>query len=285
MSQYLYQLDTSSKKYACPSCGHKSTFVAYVNSETKEPVDVYQFGRCDRENNCGYHRHPKEDPELAAQKQESFVPKPEPKVVQIFPAESIYGPIINKTKTCISPLHVFCNKKLLIPNDHLLKWGVYSDKDDLTVYIFRNFNNQVVNLKWFKYKDDGHRDKEFNSFSLKQPSPPHPPKSPEEKNFGKERDTIEKYQLCLYGEHLLPREVDTIPVCVVESEKTAVLASFFYKQFHWVACGSNNGLTVDKIQHLKGRTVYWLCDSDNAGRMKLDDKGVIKPSSVRNLID
>ncbi|HYG19893.1 MAG TPA: DUF6371 domain-containing protein, partial [Ohtaekwangia sp.] len=113
----------------------------------------------------------------------------------------------------------------------------------------------------------------------------------EEKKFLEGRDTVEKYQMCLFGEHLLPRVPDGIPVCVVESEKTAVLASFFYKQFHWVACGSNNGLTdgkdgkPDKISVLKGRTVYWLCDADSAGRMKVDDNGVIKPSSIRHLIE
>lgn len=289
--QYKYGLDPSSKKYKCPQCGEKK-FVVYIDNETKAPVDEYRFGRCDREANCGYHSHPTEDPELAAKKAESFIPVPAPEVVQKFPDESVYGHIINKTKTCISPLHAFCNKKLLIPNEHLLRWGIYSDKEDLTVYIYRNFNGIIVNLKWFRYKEDGHRDKDYDSFSLKNPKPPHTPqKSPDWKNFSGEREQIEKYQMCLYGEHLLPRDLDNVPVCVVESEKTAALASFFYKQFHWVACGSNNGLTdgkdgkPDKIAHLKGRTVYWLCDADNASRMRKDENGIVRPSSIRHLIE
>jgi len=284
MPQYLFNLDKTSKKYPCPSCGHKNCFVAYIDSESNQPVDVNQYGRCDRENSCGYHKHPKEDPELAKQRQENFVPTPEPTVVQIFPDEAVYNPIINRTKSCVSPLHVYCSKKLLIPNDHLLKWGVYSDKDDLTVYVFRDFNNQVVNLKWFKYKEDGHRDKEHSSHSLKQP--PHTPPKKNVEGVSIEKTgagEIRKYALCLFGEHLLPRTDDGIPVCVVESEKTAVLASFFYKQFNWVACGSANGLTVEKAEVLKGRTVYWLSDSDVAGRMKVDEGGVIRPSSVRHL--
>jgi hypothetical protein len=290
--QYKYGLDPSSKKYTCPQCNHKS-MVVYLDNEMKAPVDEYRFGRCDRENSCGYHSHPNEDPELAAKKAETFIPVPATEVVQKFPDESVYGHITNKTKTCISPLHAFCNKKLLIPNEHLLRWGVYSDKDgDLTVYIFRNFNNEVVNLKWFKYKEDGHRDKNFDSYSLKNPkTPPHPPKSVERKNFSGGKEVVEKYQMCLYGEHLLPRQIDDMPVCVVESEKTAVIASFFYKQFHWVSCGSNNGVTdgtdgrPDKIKHLKGRKVYWVGDADSASRMRTDDKGIIRPSSVRHLIE
>lgn len=271
----------------------------YLYSESKEVVDEHQFGRCDRENNCGYHRHPNEDPELAARKQEDFTPVPEPIIVQKFVDEKTFGPIINRTKTCISPLHVFLNKTLLISNEHLLKWGVYSDQEDLTVYVFRNFNNAIVNLKWFRYQGDGHRDKNFESYSLRQPkSPPHPPQESDQKKLGVSESSpapeIFKYQMCLYGEHLLPRDKDNVPVCVVESEKTAAIASFFYTQFHWVACGSNNGLTdgkdgkPDKISVLKGRTVYWLCDADQASRMKVEEKDgkkSIKPSSIRHLLE
>jgi hypothetical protein len=299
--QYKYSLDNSSKKYLCPQCKRKS-FVAYVDNETKAPVDPFQFGRCDKENKCGYHITPYTDPELAAQAKKDFVPVPDPEVIQIFPDEEIIARITNKTKTCISPLHRYCSSKL-IPSDHLLKWGVYSD-DDKTVYIFRNAAQQVCNLKWFKYKEDGHRDKEFDSYSLKNPSPPvsgrdrsraegpnreGPPHTPPKDGpivF------LKKYLMCLFGEHLLDNTKQKI-VCVVESEKTAAIASYFYPQFDWVACGSNNGLTdgqngrPDKISVLKGRKVYWLSDADKASRMdffkKQDGSMEIRPSSIRHL--
>src|SRR5690606_11964956 len=107
------------------------------------------------------------------------------------------------------------------------------------------------------YQDDGHRDKAFKSFSLK--SPPSPPLTTEGKEI------VEKYKLCLFGEHLLDPEKQKV-VVVVESEKTAAMASFFYPQFDWVSCASNNGLTDEKIRVLHNRKVYWLCDSDAAGR-------------------
>jgi hypothetical protein len=82
-------------------------------------------------------------------------------------------------------------------------------------------------------------------------------------------------------------------VCVVESEKTAAIASYYYPQFDWLACGSNNGLTdgqngrPDKISVLKGRKVYWLSDADKASRMtyhkKQDETYEIRPSSIRHL--
>lgn len=290
---YKYSLDPSSKKYTCPGCGKKS-FVIYVDQETKAPVDEHQYGRCDRENHCSYHLHPSTDPELATKaRPENFTPPPPVQIVQIFPDEKLWKPIVERTKSCVSPLHAFLTKKLLIPNEHLIKWGVLSDTgtagEDLTVYIFRNAEGVICNLKWFKYNTDGHRDKNFDSFSLKQPKPSSSKDNPPAPPNTKETLPEKKYQMCLFGEHLLDPERKKI-VCVVESEKSAAIASFFYSQFDWVACGSNSGLTdgkegrPDKISVLKGRTVYWLCDADKAGRMSVVDE-VIKPSSVRHLIE
>lgn len=279
--QYKYSLDSSSKKYSCPQCKKKS-FVAYLDNETKAPVDQYQFGRCDKENSCGYHLTPYTDPELAAQAKKNFVPVPDPEVVQIFPEEDLVKRITDRTRTAVSPLHKYCNSKL-IPHDHLTRFGVYSDEEK-TVYIFRNEAGKVCNLKWFRYKDDGHRDKEFDSYSLK--NPPHTPPKDGSKEY------LKKYMMCLFGEHLLDPTKQKI-VCVVESEKTAAISSYFYPQFDWVACGSNNGLTdgqngrPDKVSVLKGRKVYWLSDADKASRMtffkKQDGSMEIRPSSIRHL--
>lgn len=55
--EFLYSLDTSSKKYICPSC-EKKTFVRYVNNITKEFAPE-NFGKCDRKQNCDYTNYPK----------------------------------------------------------------------------------------------------------------------------------------------------------------------------------------------------------------------------------
>ena len=56
MTQYKYQLDKSSKKFNCPKCG-KIRFVQYVETETGHYAES-QYGRCDRETNCGYSMYP-----------------------------------------------------------------------------------------------------------------------------------------------------------------------------------------------------------------------------------
>ena len=63
---------------------------------------------------------------------------------------------------------------------------------------------------------------------------------------------------CLFGEHLLIDK--TKPVAVVESEKTAVIASVYLPQFIWVAVGSLTNLNIEKCSILKGRTVTLFPD-------------------------
>jgi hypothetical protein len=63
---------------------------------------------------------------------------------------------------------------------------------------------------------------------------------------------------CLFGEHLLIDK--TKPVAVVESEKTAVIASVYLPQFIWVAVGSLTNLNAEKCSILKGRTVALFPD-------------------------
>jgi hypothetical protein len=56
MNEYRYILDTSPRKYRCPGCG-KKRFVRYVDTATGELLPE-QYGRCDREANCGHHEPP-----------------------------------------------------------------------------------------------------------------------------------------------------------------------------------------------------------------------------------
>lgn len=56
MENFRYTLDKSSKKFLCPNC-NKKNFVLYIESETGSYL-ADNFGRCDRETSCGYHKAP-----------------------------------------------------------------------------------------------------------------------------------------------------------------------------------------------------------------------------------
>lgn len=270
MNKWLdkFHLDKSVKKHQCPQCGQK-TFVLYLNTDSGEPADEYQYGRCDREAKCSYHVKP------VIERQKGGT---QAVIKNIYPDEALFKKL-NREAT---NLHKILEQKLKMPLSFMYECGVLEDKGK-TVYVHRNFQGALVNLKWLSYKEDGHRqdikvgNHELPSFSLKQP---------EQKNAY----IKEQYTFCLFMEHLLDPEKKK-PVCVVESEKTALICKFVYPDFDWVACGSANGLsdgsegTANKIPALKGRVVYWLCDADVAGRGKHNDKQEwVWPSSVRNLI-
>jgi len=66
-------------------------------------------------------------------------------------------------------------------------------------------------------------------------------------------------QQCFFGEHLLkiyPKK----PVAIVESEKSAIIASCIVPDIVWLAAGNLNGLSVEKCRALKGRDVMLYPD-------------------------
>ena len=53
---FKYSLDPGSKKFTCPAC-HKKRLVKYLENNTGNYLND-DFGRCDRQQNCGYHKAP-----------------------------------------------------------------------------------------------------------------------------------------------------------------------------------------------------------------------------------
>ena len=68
---------------------------------------------------------------------------------------------------------------------------------------------------------------------------------------------------CLFGMHLLDDEImATMPVAVVEAEKTAVIMSEIYTDYLWMAAGGMNELTAAKLFPLRGRKIILMPDTD-----------------------
>lgn len=67
---------------------------------------------------------------------------------------------------------------------------------------------------------------------------------------------------CNFGDHLLPLDPNAA-VCIVESEKTALVASIFYPSRLWIAVGSKNNLTPERCAPYRGRDIVIYPDRDN----------------------
>lgn len=69
-----------------------------------------------------------------------------------------------------------------------------------------------------------------------------------------------KLNQCFFGEHLLPNIRDK-PVALVESEKTAILATHYMPQFLWLATGGKcSCMNRETIKSLQGRDVILVPD-------------------------
>jgi len=171
-----------------------------------------------------------------------------------------------------SNFHLLCSS-LGISNSHLEKWQVGA-KGKFTAFVLRNFQGETVNVKFVAYTSEGKRDKSKKHDG----SPVYIPhylgkaylKSQNiERDQGKLNDWQEYYKFprCFYGAHLWNREKDT---CIVESEKTAVISSFFFPQYNWLATGGINGMTFEQFEIFYSYTgrIWNIVDNDKAGYQK-----------------
>ncbi len=65
------------------------------------------------------------------------------------------------------------------------------------------------------------------------------------------------YKMCLFGEHLLK---ENKPIALVESEKTAMIASAYLPKFIWLATGGMQNFSAERCKVLEGKTVVLYPD-------------------------
>lgn len=261
---YKYGLEVGAKKHHCPSCT-KKTFVRYVFSGTRDYVGE-EFGRCDRENNCGYHRIPGAD---TPEPPHPLIKKELPTPKTIFP-DSEYLKKIRNTQP--ANFGKFCADQLGISAEHLRNWGV-GGHWKFTAFILAT-REQAINVKFVAYTPEGKRDKSEGTQGAPKYIPHYLGKSYlRSQKIETDNARLEdwqdyfKFNRCFYGEHLWDPTKNT---CLVESEKTAVIAAFFFPDYNWLATGGNHGMMFEQFQIFngyKGR-IWNIVDNDSAGYLK-----------------
>lgn len=87
---------------------------------------------------------------------------------------------------------------------------------------------------------------------------------------------LNRAKWCNFGDHLLP-ERPTAEVCLVESEKTALIAALTYPEKIWIAVGSKNNMTPERCANYIGREVILFPDRDNYNdKPRADGRGTEK---------
>lgn len=274
MPTYILQpYTTPASRLRCPQCNHRrKTFKLYVNAQTGMPLAGY-VGRCDRENSCGYHYKPgqyfAERGERAARPKKNVWSRRKNRPAPV--ADDAPGSFM-----CISPDIVNLSFQQYDRNNlvrYLDRRFGFDKGDELagryrigtakhwpgaTVFWQLDTLGQVRTGKVMLYDaETGRRVKKpFSHITWAHTllmSQIRVQKSGNASDIGPQTSDL-KIRQCLFGEHLL-KEHPEKPVAIVESEKTAIIASAYNSTFIWLAAGSISNLSPKMCTVLKGRHV------------------------------
>jgi len=266
-------------RYNCPACDHSKTFSRYIDTETGDHLATY-VGRCERLDKCGYHFTPKQ----------YFEANPEKKVVPANTCQQIPKPV---KPFSLIPTGLFkASLKQYDQNNftHFLL-GLFGDEltRNLIAKYFIGTSKHWPGSTVFWQIDTMGRIRSgkimlYNSDSGKRVKQPF-----NHISWVHSVMKIPDFELkqCFFGEHLLTRE-PLLPVGIVESEKTAIIAAGYLPEMIWLAAGNKEGLSnMDKCRVLQRRKVVLFPDL-NAFKLwskKADPLTVIASVKVSNLLE
>lgn len=279
MNEHRYILEPykgMKTRYHCPDCQQRDkTFSLYIDTETGEHIHP-SVGRCNRESNCGYHYTPKQyfenngikkefSDRYAHARAECSAITTQKKAVSFIPVEVLK-----------QSLQIDKNVLQIAETNHLVKFlielfGVEVTSQLISRYFIATSKYQFRNVEFPDYisekkatvfwQIDTQGKVRTGKIMLYSPTTGKRTKEPFN-HIGWVHKAIKQPEFdlkqCLFGEHLLQDK--TKPVAIVESEKTAVIASVYLPQFLWLAVGSLTNLNAEKCSILKGRTVTLFPD-------------------------
>lgn len=234
---YKWTLRNGGGKMICPRCGQRR-FVPYVLAADGVTLAGAEFGRCDREQNCGYNRYPNKEIDATPCVTHKIEPQTPlrfyPAAVRVDVQTPLFDYVAN-TFGVSHALNIWKRYKIGRDGRRTLFWQIATD-------------GTIRAGKTIPYNPNGHRDK----------NDPLPAMWAHKSRTFDGMHTGDKLQQCFFGEHLL-KENPTAPVVIVESEKTAAVLSELSRGYVWLASGGSQGLkNEDKNKVLRGRDV-WLC--------------------------
>jgi hypothetical protein len=284
-------------RYTCPECNRKRTFSRYIDTQTGNHIAGH-VGRCSREDRCGYHFKPGEylgkksivDSQWTmVKKGKSIVDRPWTMVEKKnrkYPPTPNYEPSTMdyglKTPSTIE-YGLFARSLTAYQYNNFVNWLVKLFGEDVTAGLIGKYligtskhwpgatifwqvdeNGKIRTGKIMLYGNDGKRVKKpFNHITwahilMRNAKCGLRNENKDTSAFGTPHSDFNLRQ-CLFGEHLLKERPDT-PLAIVESEKSAIIASVYLPQFIWLAAGSLNNINADKCAVLKGRNVTLFPD-------------------------
>lgn len=251
---HLEKYRSRDNRYTCPQCGKPNCFTRYVDDDGNQLAD--HVGKCDRIAKCGYHYTPRDfyhdnpwdKPSRPISHKPLKVEEPEPVYL---PEDYVTRSMTNGHDTFILWLQSLFSPASVADAIRLYRLGTtsptrYRNQGIIFWQIDRAGLVRDGKIMW--YRPDGHREKVMSWISA----------TLRKKGLYPDQQT----RKCLFGEHLLDDEVlGNLPICIVESEKSAVICSILFPEFLWLATCGCGGLNRDKLRPLSGRDIAVFPDS------------------------
>lgn len=246
--EYKWSLRKGGKKERCPQCG-KLRFVPFVLTADPTVKAGAEYGRCDREQSCGYFRYP--GGEVKADTDREYTPEP-PKEPILLPAGYAERDWVSRDNSLLRAYAPLVGGGLqMVMERYLCGTGAHGE----CIY-YQYDGTHVRTAKAILYGSDGHR--------LKREDGGLPVwwlhKSPTVAEYTRGKELKQ----CFFGQHLLS-QFPTANVYVVEAEKTAVMMAETDRKLMndriWLACGGSQMLkgAID-LMPLIGRDVTLVPD-------------------------
>ena len=290
-NEYRYIFEKGSRKHICPECG-KKRFVRYVDTKTGEYLPE-QYGRCDREANCGYHLNPYQDGYSkmiwGRENGNSIViptrwKPPTTRKVQQPPVKPIYFDF-EAFKRTLRPEHyennIFIQNlfgRVQFPFDpadvtrviELYRLGTVSAgyRSGAVTFPFIDIDGNVRAVQVKQFDEANHTTgtdflhsilaRHYNDIGKQLPE------------WLEAYMSQDKKVSCLFGEHLL----DKFPsnrIALVEAPKTAIYGTLYFglpetpDQYLWIAVYNKSSFSLDKVKPLQGRFVDVFPDLSKDG--------------------
>ena len=290
-NEYRYIFEKGSRKHICPECG-KKRFVRYVDTKTGEYLPE-QYGRCDREANCGYHLNPYQDGYSkmiwGRENGNSIViptrwKPPTTRKVQQPPVKPIYFDF-EAFKRTLRPEHyennIFIQNlfgRVQFPFDpadvtrviELYRLGTVSAgyRSGAVTFPFIDIDGNVRAVQVKQFDEANHTTgtdflhsilaRHYNDIGKQLPE------------WLETYMSQDKKVSCLFGEHLL-NKFPSNRIALVEAPKTAIYGTLYFglpetpDQYLWIAVYNKSSFSLDKVKPLQGRFVDVFPDLSKDG--------------------
>ena len=259
---YLQPYTGRDSRKTCPNCKKPHSFTLYLDGETGQPIHP-TVGICNHTNSCGYHYTPRQ----------YYIDNPHKRDFKG------YSPMPMATIVQAQPMVTAQPQPMgLIPIEYVNR--SIGKESDFVQFLENMFNNIPIDEVCNNYKLGATRNRNVifwqidihgnvRTGKIMRYDPTTGKRVHDEsgaidwvhnklKRTGTLPDDFNLVQ-CYFGEHLLSANPHKT-VAIVESEKTAIIASLFMPEYVWLAAGNLNGLTVEKSKVLRGRSVILFPD-------------------------